>query len=145
MTEPTVKLAYKVVTRYRSGAYCSFAWGSYEEDTPWVTKYEINEWTLPRIAGSRLYCFDRLSNAKKFLNFAGRLCDRPEDRKIQIFLCEIQDPVPTPVCHDDFSTYDTFWEQFNAGTFHTSSLIIQPVTGSISGIAVKLLERVPRW
>ena len=59
-----METVYKVVDSYR-GAYCSSAAWWLPEDV-WVW-YVLGQVTVPSIPGSRLFAFDSLANARRYL------------------------------------------------------------------------------
>lgn len=90
-------------------------------------EYKLNEWTLPTIPKSRIFIFQELETAKRFIADTER-----------IFACEAWDAQPQEFIRNQTYTFEHFWEQYQTAK---EVRAIAP-GGSFGALAIKLLHEV---
>ena len=118
-------IGYKIVLACENSLY------SYNADL--ITdetslKYEVGKWTVPLIAGTKLFYFDSLENAKRY---------NCNVWPFEIWKCEVENGVsfmPMLNCSaiNHFKSFHNNPEGYD----------VQYVNGSMAGDKIKLLERV---
>jgi len=102
--------------------------------------YKLNKWTLPTIKGSKIFVFEKLSDARSFANEYDK-----------IFKCQVRNPKPIEKAlnsdaftnNRDIPKLITFWKRFSKKQDCQTRFVIPFGTSVVD--AVKLLKEVSRY
>jgi hypothetical protein len=115
---------YKIVQADTLESYC--------KNNDFKIKYKVNEWVAPVLAGSKIFIFDTLADAQRFLYAdAG-------DAKYSVYSCEALNVEPAKNMTRVYFNLVDFWN--NNG--EDCLVIDSPPLGTLYADKIKLLEKV---
>lgn len=93
--------------------------------------YKVGEWTKPRVATSKIFCFKTLKQAKEYYGECN-------ESNIQIFRCLVKNPRKARGFSYCVTSIDNFWQKYGSGKIKWS----QPPDGTYFCDEVMLVEKI---